>query len=129
MKKGFRYTLVAVIVAAVAGLAGGVWLDESARSGVWVGAAVALVVQVGAFWLLFVWALPERSVLAHGLGMVIRMVAVGVAALVWLPRAGLPAAPTLFSLVAVLFLTTLSEPLVLRIGSSRQPRPAGAEGR
>jgi hypothetical protein len=54
------------------------------------------------------------------LGMLGRFVALVVLSFVWVPLAGLPAAPLLLSVVAVMFLTTLMEPLFLfsRTGKS-----------
>ena len=95
-------------------------LEGAGRTGALSGAIVAFAVQVLGFWLLFVWMLPGREGLAHGLGALGRMGLVMVAALWVVPAAGLPAAPTLFSLVTVLFLTTLSEPIVLRLASTER---------
>ena len=44
-----------------------------------------------------------------------RLAAVALAALWLVPAIRLPAAPTLLTLVTVLFLTTLSEPIILRL--------------
>jgi hypothetical protein len=88
--------------------------------------AIGFTVQVAAFWLLSVWALPGRPVLAHGMAMLLRLVVLGFVAVLWVPRSGLPAAPTLLSLVAVFFLTMLVEPIALRIGAPRRAGSAGA---
>jgi hypothetical protein len=85
-----------------------------------------VVVQVAGFWLFSVWALPDRPVVAHGVSMLVRLVAVGLVALVWVPRSGAPAGPTLLSLVAVFFLTMLVEPIALLMGTPRRTGPAGA---
>jgi hypothetical protein len=90
-------------------------LEGSGRTGAWSGAAFAFAVQVIGFWLLFVWVLPKRHGLAHGLGAMLRMAVVALSALWLVPLVGVPAAPTLLALVTVLFLTTLSEPVILRI--------------
>jgi hypothetical protein len=50
----------------------------------------------------------------------VRLALVAVVAMWLVPQAGLPAAPTLLTLVAVLFLTTLSEPIILRIVNSER---------
>jgi hypothetical protein len=99
-------------------IGGGVAPPESARA-VWLGAGIALVIQVVLFVVLFVVAFARQPMLAHGLGMLGRLVAVGVVALFWVPMAGVPAAPLLFSLVAVLFLTTLVEPLLISFSVHR----------
>lgn len=115
MRRGMWYTVGSAGVALLVALLGSAMVGERGRSGVWVGAGVALAVQLLAFWVLFVWVLPRRWVLAHGLGLMARLLTVGVAAMVLVPRSGMAAAPTLFSLVAVLFATTLIEPVVLKI--------------
>jgi hypothetical protein len=71
------------------------------------------------FWLLFVWLLPCRPGLAHGLGMLTRFGLVAAVAFVGLPVLGTAAAPTLLALVTVLFLTTLAEPVVLKIATKK----------
>lgn len=119
MRRGVVFTLVALVVALVVGGLGTVGRDEAGRTGVWVGVAIGFLIQVVGFWLLFVFAFPGRVVLAHGLGMLIRMLALGVVALVWLPVSGLRPAPTLLAMVGVLFLTMLVEPVVLKTSTER----------
>ena len=126
MRAGAWYTLGSVAVAALLALVAGTMVGEAGRPGVLAGTAVGLVVQVAGFWLLSVWALPDRPVLAHGLGMLARLLVVALVALVWLPASGLPAAPTLLSLVGVFFLTMLLEPMALKAGDSRRAGSAGA---
>ena len=126
MRVGVWYTAVAVLMAGLVGVVGSGTTGDG--SGVWAGALIGLVVQVVGFWLLFVWLLPRKRGLAHGLGMLLRFAAVAAVALLWLPDAGLAAAPTLFSLVGVLFLTTVAEPVVLQIDSSRAARPTAVGG-
>ena len=128
MRRGAWYTVAAVLVAVLVGTIGGAAAGEAREAGVWAGAAIGVAVQVAGFWLLFVWALPGRPVLAHGLGTLTRLAAVGAVALVWLPRSGFPAAPTLLSLVAVFFLTMLVEPMALRIGGPPRAGSVGAAG-
>lgn len=101
---------IGVLVALTGALASG---GDAARGVVW-GAAAGAVVQIVIFWGLFVWAFPGQSGLAHGLGIFVRFVAVGGMAFVGAEAVGLPAAPTLFSMVACLFGSTLLEALILR---------------
>jgi uncharacterized membrane protein len=122
MRAGAWYTVLTALVAVLVAWLAGLPLDEAGRRGVRAGAAVAFAVQVVGFWVLCVWVFPRRRLLAHGLGFALRFVVVGLAALVWMPVASLPAAPTLLSLVGVLSLTTLFEPAVFRIESSRAAR-------
>ena len=119
MRRGVVFTLASLAIALVVGFLGGLGRDDAARAGVWTGVAIAFAVQVLAFWLLFVLAFPDRAVLAHGLGMVIRLLALGVVALLWLPISGVSAGPTLLAMVGVLFLTMLVEPLVLKTSTER----------
>lgn len=109
MRSGLWFAGVSALVAGTVGLLGGVLVGDPARTGVWSGASAAFVFQAVVFWLLFVRVFPGRSLAAHLLAMLGRLLMVGLAALVWVPRAGLPPAPTLFALVAVFFATTLVE--------------------
>jgi hypothetical protein len=125
MKRGAWYTVLALAAGALVTMIGGAMAGEADRAAVRTGVAIGLVVQVVGFWLLSVWALRDKPVLAHGLGTLTRLVVVGCVALIWLPRSGLPAAPTLLALVGVFFLTMLIEPMALKIGA---PHGAGAAG-
>lgn len=117
MRSGIRYTLVAAVVALFVGLVGGMAVGAAGRSGVWWGALAGFLAQVAMFWSLFVLFFPTNRALAHGLGMVGRFGLVAVVAFVGLPLLGTAPAPTLLSLVTVLFVTTLAEPVVLQIAS------------
>ena len=80
--------------------------------------AVAVGVGMGcAFQLLFLsvarLAFEGKPLAAYGVGMLGRLILLGVAMLVVVPLAGVPAAPALLSLVTVLFATTLLEPVAL----------------
>lgn len=122
MIRGVWYTAGALAAAAVVGLLGASL--AGADSGVWTGVAIGTVVQVAGFWAFSVWLLPGQPVLAHGLGLLMRLLTVGLVALLWLPRAPVTPAPTLFALVGVFFLTMLVEPIVLKIGSRGTGDPA-----
>lgn len=108
------YTLATVVAALVVGAAGSLMTEGAGREGVWTGVAAAAGVQVLVFWLFFVWLLPHRKMLAHGVGVVGRLLAVGAMALLWVPRLAVPLGPTLFALVTVFFVTTVFEPLFLK---------------
>lgn len=112
-KFGIRYALGAVAVAALAVLLGIGIVGPGARDGVLVGGSVALALQVASFWLLAVLLFPERRLLAFGLGIALRFLTVGIAALLLVPALALPPAPTLLTLVGVFLLTTPLEPVVL----------------
>lgn len=120
MRSGIWYTTAAALLTLGVAAFCAMLLDGPGRTGAWSGAAVAFAVQVLGFWLLFVWMLPQRHGLAHGLGTMLRFAFVALSALWLVPALGVPAAPTLLTLVAVMFLTTLSEPIILRIAHSER---------
>lgn len=109
MRNALSFTAISAAAAMAVALLGASIVSASARAGVWAGAAVALACQLLLFWVFYVGVFPDRRLLAHLLGMLGRFVVFGVAALLWVPRSGLPAAPTLFALVTVFFVTTLVE--------------------
>ena len=114
-----RRTLYLAGLAATAALvwvAGRAMAPEGVRGvtvGVLLGAAFQLLV-----FALMVAVFPGRPLAAFGIGLIGRMVLVVAAALLIVPAAGLPPAPFLFSLVTVLFTTTLLEPVLM--GSARK---------
>jgi len=120
VRSGIWYTTAAAVVTGIVAICSALLLEGPGRAGAWSGAVIAFVVQVIGFWLLFVWMLPGRVGLAYGLGALFRFAVVAVAALWGIPALGLPVAPTLLALVTVLFLTTLSEPVVLRVTQSEK---------
>jgi hypothetical protein len=117
MRSGIWFSLVAAVAGLAVGLVGAAWVGDAGRAGVWWGVGVAFATQVAGFWLLFVLLLPGRRALAHGLGMLGRFGLVAAVAFLGLPLLGVAAAPTLLSLVTVLFVTTLAEPVVLQIAT------------
>lgn len=117
MKQGIRYTAAALAVAAAVALVG-VTMAPRHGEGVLAGAGIAVVVQVAVFWLFFVWLYPGRGWHGYGMGLLVRLAVFAVAAFVVVPRAGLPLAATLFSLVGVFWLTTVLEPVFLKTHTS-----------
>jgi hypothetical protein len=113
LQRVLKFVAAAVGLVLVVGTLGTMIAGPDSRQAVWVGVGLALLIQIVLLLTLFVWAFAERPMLAHGVGMLGRLFAVGCLALFWAPSAVLPAAPLLFSLVAALFLTTLLEPLFL----------------
>ena len=107
-----RYGSLAAGLTLLDGVAGGILVPSEAREAVWIGAALAFAIQVVLFVAFFVLMFASRPLLAHGLGMLGRFVAVVMLSFFWVPLAGLPAAPLLLSVVAVMFLTTLMEPII-----------------
>ena len=111
MRRRLAWAAVAVaVISALIWLVGTGMASPEGRRGVTVG------VVVGAAWQLLVLgvlavAMPGKPLLAHGVGMLGRLAMLVTAALVLVPRAGLPPAPTLFAMVTVLFVTSLIEPV------------------
>ena len=93
------------------------WLDAPARRGVVVAACAAWPVQIAAFGAMV--RLRSRTqglLMAWGGGMLARLLLVGVAALAVWVSPGLPPAPTLLGLVAVLFgMLLLEGPFLTRL--------------
>lgn len=102
-------------------LAGSAMTDAGGRPGVLAGVAIAAGFQVLVLLATSV-ALPESRFAAFGVGMLGRMLLVVAAALAIVPATGLPPAPTLFSLVTVLFATTLLEPVAFAAGAKKKSR-------
>lgn len=117
MKRGLTYTAAALAVALVIALIG-LGLAPQYQAGVLAGAGMGAVVQVAVFWLFFVWLYPDRGWHGYGLGLLVRLFVFSVAAFIVVPRAGLPMAATLFSLVGVFWLTTMLEPVFLKTRTS-----------
>jgi hypothetical protein len=109
----------ATLVVAALVLAGG-WalVPPGARRGVLFGVAAAAVVQLVATSAAGA-VLPANRVGAFGLGMIARFAAVVAVGVLVVPRAGLPPAPTLLSMVTVLFATTLIEPVLHASGAGK----------
>ncbi|HEX8361355.1 MAG TPA: hypothetical protein VF613_14675 [Longimicrobium sp.] len=97
----------------------GAALAPGARQGVAVGVALGCVFQL-LFLLIARVAFPGKQLAAYGVGMLGRLILVVASALVLVPASGLPAAPTLFSLVTVLFATTVLEPVALAAGTQKK---------
>jgi predicted neutral ceramidase superfamily lipid hydrolase len=102
-------------------LLGSAMTDAAGRPGVLAGVAIAAGFQVLVL-LATSAALPESRFAAFGVGMLGRMLLVVAAALAIVPATGLPPAPTLFSLVTVLFATTLLEPVAFAAGAKKKSR-------
>jgi hypothetical protein len=105
--------MAAGAITVVAGVVGSFFVTPEARTAVWIGAGVAFGVQMVLFVVLFVLVFSSRPMLAHGLGMLGRFLAIVAIALLGLPWSEQPAAPLLLTVVAVFFLTTVLEPLIL----------------
>ena len=116
--QGIRFTLAATLVALLVGAIALLSTGAPAHAGVLAAVGLAWAVQVVSFWVFSVWVFAGRPWLAYGMGMLVRFALFAAVALLVIPRAGFALAPTLFSLVAVFWLTTMLEPAFLK------PRPA-----
>ena len=106
-----------VIIAAGAGLLGLIFAEPGERRAVLTSAAVAWPVQLLGFAVAR--TLAAGNVMAGwGLGMLLRLGALAVYALVIVEAFALPAAPALLSLAAFFFASTLIEPLLLETRKS-----------
>lgn len=120
MRRRAVYFAAVLVAAALVWLAGWALVPEQVR-GVTAGVVVGAGFQLLLFTLMLA-AFPGRPLIAFGVGMLGRMVLVVAAALVVVPAAGLPPAPFLFSLVTVLFTTTLLEPVLMAPGPENDAR-------
>lgn len=107
------FPLAALVVGALCCLAALALAGPDASGSVLFGATTALLFQLISFQALTA-AFPERQLMVFGLGMLGRMTLVGAMAVVVVPLTGSAMAPTLLTLVSVLFATTVIEPLFLR---------------
>ncbi len=115
-----RATMIAaagvLVVGALVYAAGLALAQPEGRGSLAVGVLVGVAFQL---FLLVVAALvfPDNALAAYGVGLLGRLLLVIAAALVILPAAGLQPGPFLYSLVTVLFATTLLEPVVMAAGA------------
>lgn len=117
MKRGTMISAGGVLVIGALVYAAGLALAQPDGRG-----SLAVGVLVGVAFQLLLLAIaatvfPDNALAAYGVGMLGRLLLVIVAALVILPAAGLHPGPFLYSLVTVLFATTLLEPVVMAAGA------------
>ena len=115
MKKWAIYAVTSAFLVGVPALLISFMFEPPARFGIWVGSAVAWLVQVLAFAMLIAATQRRAKLVLAGwtAGTMLRLVGVGI--LAWLTLGGilgLPAEPTLVALVAALFALLLLEPVV-----------------
>ena len=108
--------IFAVVSLAIIGIVGGVMsvVYEAAadRRAIVISGVIAFVVQMFAFSIARMVS-RDNIIAGWGLGALMRMLALGVYAIVLVRVLGLPSAPALLSLAAFFFLSTLVEPLLL----------------
>ena len=110
------YAAWVLAAALVVWAAGAALASPAGRRGVLAGVALGTGLQLLVFAATAA-ALPGNRLAAFGVGMLARLALVLSAALVLVPATGLPPAPTLLSLVTVLFATTLLEPVLFAAGA------------
>jgi len=115
-----RLAVGVLVIGALVYAAGLALARPDARGDMAVGVAAGVAFQL-LLLAIAAAAFPENALAAYGVGMLGRLLLVIVAALVIVPAAGLQPAPFLYSLVTVLFATTLLEPVVMAAGA-RNPK-------
>jgi hypothetical protein len=104
----------AAILVVVTGVLLLVYPDPASRRAIGISAAIAFFVQAIAFGIVRLSA--EKNVIAGwGLGALLRFLVFGVYALVLVKALALPSGAAMISLAAFLFLSTLVEPLLLKL--------------
>jgi hypothetical protein len=120
VKRGTMAAAAGVLVIGALVYAVGLTLARpDARGDMATGVLVAVAFQLLVLLIAAV-VFPENALAAYGVGMLGRLLLVIVAALVIVPAAGLRPAPFLYSLVTVLFATTLLEPVAMAAGARNQ---------
>ena len=104
----------AVLIAGVGWVLGLVFVAPGEARAVWVSAVVAFVVQLVGFALARV-AGKDNMIAGWGVGMLLRMLVLGVYAFVVTPALELPSGAALIALVSFFFVSTLVEPLFLSL--------------
>lgn len=118
MSRPWAVVLGGVAAIGVLVFAVGAGMAPGARGAVGAGVLVACAFQLLLFAVAAL-ALPGNRLAAYGVGMLGRLLLVVVSALLLVPATGVAAGPFLFSLVTVLFATTLLEPVALAAGERK----------
>lgn len=120
MSAGARY-LAGTAVIALAAMAAGAVVPGSWRPGWWLALGIALVVQAPLGWWLMRSIGTERFLAVWVLGILARLVTVGLTGLVIVPALGWPAAPALLALAGFLVASLALEGVVSALQHSRAP--------
>ena len=113
MKAVGQYLLAVVASVIVVGAIAWAFVDVAGRNTVLASAAAVVAVQMSAF-LITRFFQKQNVLLGWGLGSVLRMVALVLYAVVVARLWRAPVTPALLSFVAMLFVTTVLEPVFLR---------------
>ncbi len=111
-----EFTVVLLLLAVVIGGGATLIFGSHLSDGIWAGTAAGSLVQLLIFHAMLVPAGPQRIMLAHLSGVLVRFLSVGLMAFLIIPAAGLPEAATLLSMVGCLFLITMIEAVFLKRG-------------
>ena len=120
MSAGARY-LVGTALIALAAIAAGTMLPQAWRAGWWLALGIALVVQAPLGWWLMTSIGTERFLPVWALGILLRLVTLGLTGLVIVPALGLPAAPALLALAGFLVASLVLEGIVSALQHSQAP--------
>lgn len=121
MKRGTMIAGVGTLVIGALVYAAGLTLARpDARGALLAGVVVGVAFQLLVLAIAAL-AFPGNALAAYGVGLLGRLLLVIVGALVIVPASGLQPAPFLYSLVTVLFATTLLEPVAMAAGA-RNPK-------
>jgi hypothetical protein len=104
----------ALVVLGAGAVLGLVFTTPAERRAIWVSAGVAAVVQLFAFAVVRL-AARDNVIAGWGIGALARMVVLGLYAFVIVGALGLAPDAALISLATFFFLTTLIEPLLLKV--------------
>ena len=120
MSAGARY-LVGTALIALAAMAVGTVVPGFWRPGWWLALGIALVVQAPLGWWLMTSIGTERFLAVWALGILMRLVTVGLTGLVIVPALGLPAAPALLALAGFLVASLVLEGIVSALQHTQAP--------
>lgn len=120
MSAGARY-LVGTALIALGAMASGTIVPALWRPGWWLALGIALVVQAPLGWWLMRSIGTERFLPVWALGILMRLVTVGLTGLVIVPGLGLPAAPALLALAGFLVASLALEGIVSARQHSQVP--------
>ena len=111
--KASRHYLVGCGIIALAALPVAWLVEPGRRPGVWLGLGLALAVQLPLGWWLLESVGTRRFIAVWVLGMLLRLLLVGLTGLVILPALGWPLGPALISLAGLLLSFLLLEGAML----------------
>lgn len=120
MSAGARY-LAGTAVIALAAMAAGAVVPGSWRPGWLLALGIALVVQAPLGWWLMRSIGTERFLAVWALGILLRLMTVGLTGLVIVPALSLPAAPALLALAGFLVASLVLEGIVSALQHSQAP--------